>query len=862
MANLPKSTVICSRKRLARIRCLKECIQCFKANTLLPIDLCYISAEVEFKTTSDTRKILFSEPSKQSQKIAELKLCKSGSVFICSGEEFCNSQGQWAKVTSYILSETGATQTSQSTVDETTEPMRVVPEQDTWIIIHDSQKATRDKNTLVSANEDVILQSKKDQTNGRIPKKKLSSWEEIVEQKYTLKLGKPMEVTAMDTEAVARLQSVPPGWNIEHDEELVQFLVDNIEPENETLGSIKNYVESIDVSSFCDDDGAENMTDGDPETFWESDGSQNHHWVKLKMKKGTIIKKLLITVDGNDDNYLPYRIIVSGGETDNLKKLNDMRVDQNMSGIMDVCILEDMTEHYPMIEIKIMECKDEGIDTRIHGIKIKSSKEREMGLSKDLFTKDSLIRYPRLDGKTPEALYRRSLLLQRFISLLDSVLPYIIPSWEFSIGSYSSMEVIRQLLPLSKKRMSLLETFLRESELGRPPRIPKLFVNRRSAADHKQDPSLDPECKNTVFNQIYEGLKPRDRYEKQLDYRWPSRYDQWWECKFLSEGIIDQGGGFRDSLADMAEELCPSDNEVPMPLPFFIRSPNQSHEDSNVNRDVYVPNPQVTMFEKYGWIGQLMGACFRGKESLVLSLPSFIWKKLAGESTSWSRDYPSVDAAEVKLIDTIRAMDKDAFEAYFGEGSERTWTTTLSDGSVKLLKEGGVEEKVQYEDRCSYCDMVQQARMQESQSQVEALRQGLLKVVPQSVLDLLTWQELERRICGDPDITIEQLKRSTHYEDLEVTDTRVKYLWDALTNFSSEDRSRFLRFVTGRRRLPAPLYICPDKGESNDALPESSTCSNTLYLPNYTCAKVAEAKLRYAAYNCVAIDTDMNPWDE
>ena len=30
-----------------------------------------------------------------------------------------------------------------------------------------------------------------------------------------------------------------------------------------------------------------------------------------------------------------------------------------------------------------------------------------------------------------------------------------------------------------------------------------------------------------------------------------------------------------------------------------------------------------------------------------------------------------------------------------------------------------------------------------------------------------------------------------------------------MTAFSNEDRSRFLRFVTGRRRLPAPVYICP-----------------------------------------------------
>ena len=26
--------------------------------------------------------------------------------------------------------------------------------------------------------------------------------------------------------------------------------------------------------------------------------------------------------------------------------------------------------------------------------------------------------------------------------------------------------------------------------------------------------------------------------------------------------------------------------------------------------------------------------------------------------------------------------------------------------------------------------------------------------------------------------------------------------------------------------------------------------------------KMAEEKLRYAAYNCIAIDTDMNPWGE
>lgn len=45
--------------------------------------------------------------------------------------------------------------------------------------------------------------------------------------------------------------------------------------------------------------------------------------------------------------------------------------------------------------------------------------------------------------------------------------------------------------------------------------------------------------------------------------------------------------------------------------------------------------------------------------------------------------------------------------------------------------------------------------------QLEWIRRGLLSVIPQAVLDLLTWQELEKRICGDPEISVEALKRTS-----------------------------------------------------------------------------------------------------
>ncbi|XP_030878781.1 E3 ubiquitin-protein ligase HECTD3 isoform X3 [Leptonychotes weddellii] len=572
------------------------------------------------------------------------------------------------------------------------------------------------------------------------------------------------------------------------------------------------------------------LTDSNADTYWESDGSQCQHWVRLTMKKGTIVKKLLLTVDTTDDNFMPKRVVIYGGEGDNLKKLSDVSIDETLIG--DVCVLEDMTVHLPVIEIRIVECRDDGIDVRLRGIKIKSSRQRELGLNADLFQPTSLVRYPRLEGTDPEVLYRRAVLLQRFIKILDSVLHHLVPAWDHTLGTFSEIKQVKQFLLLSRQRPGLVAQCLRDSESSKPSFMPRLYINRRLAMEHRACPLRDPACKNAVFTQVYEGLKPSDKYEKPLDYRWPMRYDQWWECKFIAEGIIDQGGGFRDSLADMSEELCPSSADTPVPLPFFVRTANQGNGTGEA-RDMYVPNPSCRDFAKYEWIGQLMGAALRGKEFLVLALPGFVWKQLSGEEVSWSKDFPAVDSVLVKLLEVMEGMDKETFEFKFGK--ELTFTTVLSDQQVVELIPGGAGIVVGYEDRSRFIQLVQKTRLEESKEQLAAMQAGLLKVVPQAVLDLLTWQELEKKVCGDPEVTVDALRKLTRFEDFEPSDTRVQYFWEALNNFTNEDRSRFLRFVTGRSRLPARIYIYPDKlgYETTDALPESSTCSSTLFLPHY-----------------------------
>ena len=74
----------------------------------------------------------------------------------------------------------------------------------------------------------------------------------MVVETYALKIPKyKMEIEAPDEDAVSRLRAPLPGWTLEHDVAMVKLMSQHLPPDNEQLGTIKNYVESIDVSSFC-----------------------------------------------------------------------------------------------------------------------------------------------------------------------------------------------------------------------------------------------------------------------------------------------------------------------------------------------------------------------------------------------------------------------------------------------------------------------------------------------------------------------------------------------------------------------------------------------------------------------------------
>ena len=54
-----------------------------------------------------------------------------------------------------------------------------------------------------------------------------------------------------DEEAISQLNTPPPNWSLEADEELVRFLVDHCKNHDLYIGGASKYVESVTVSTVC-----------------------------------------------------------------------------------------------------------------------------------------------------------------------------------------------------------------------------------------------------------------------------------------------------------------------------------------------------------------------------------------------------------------------------------------------------------------------------------------------------------------------------------------------------------------------------------------------------------------------------------
>lgn len=111
------------------------------------------------------------------------------------------------------------------------------------------------------------------------------------------------------------------------------------------------------------------------------------------------------------------------------------------------------------------------------------------------------------------------------------------------------------------------------------------------------------------------------------------------------------------------------------------------------------------------------------------------------------------------------------------------------------------------------------------------IKEGIDYVIPLSMLNLLTWDELESRACGDKGVDIVKLKSITTYSCCSEEHEHIQRFWRVFESFNDEERMLYLKFVWGRSRLPYDcenlrdrheLYLEDYKGDKD--FPEAHTC--------------------------------------
>ncbi|KAL3661370.1 hypothetical protein V7S43_013573 [Phytophthora oleae] len=304
--------------------------------------------------------------------------------------------------------------------------------------------------------------------------------------------------------------------------------------------------------------------------------------------------------------------------------------------------------------------------------------------------------------------------------------------------------------------------------------------------------------------------------------------------------------------------------------------------------------------EMFHFLGQMIGTCLRTRVCIRLDLAMSVWKQLVAEDDSNVEDaldtLKEIDFVAYSLWKTLKGISDEFKRLQSGKSSadsklheleeqleamDLVFTTVLSDGRTLELCESGSDTAVTLVNLEKYLEAMLRARVEETQEVMNIVKQGLHSIMPVSALALLTWSELEKRMCGVAEVDVKLLQANTEYdEELSANDEFIQRFWRVLEGLESEDKRAFLRFVWARSRLPLGSAQFHQKfkiqalassgtgdvgssgstatngGWMDTQMPKSHTCFFALQLPRYSSDEICRDRLLYAVRNCVEMDGD------
>lgn len=185
-------------------------------------------------------------------------------------------------------------------------------------------------------------------------------------------------------------------------------------------------------------------------------------------------------------------------------------------------------------------------------------------------------------------------------------------------------------------------------------------------------------------------------------------------------------------------------------------------------------------------------------------------------------------------------------------------TNQLVSGEMQTidLKENGRNIEVNDDNKLEYIALRLRHIMLDSISvQLQHFMTGIFEVIPQELILVFDYQELELVLCGVPSIDLSDWQAHTRVKDDFPMDLK-DWFWEIVSSFDDEQRVRLLQFSTGSSRVPVQGFKALTSYDGRlcwftlnavpypeNSYPCAHTCFNRIDLPVYPTKEELEVVL-------------------
>jgi len=325
-----------------------------------------------------------------------------------------------------------------------------------------------------------------------------------------------------------------------------------------------------------------------------------------------------------------------------------------------------------------------------------------------------------------------------------------------------------------------------------------------------------------------------------------------WRFEFIGEAGIDAGGLAREWFELVTEEIFDPDMGL-----WQTSATNQMCMQINPASGISCPDDHLIYFR---FIGRIMGKAMFDRQLVKGHMVKHLYKHILGWPIMFN-DLKDIDEEYYNSLKGLKDMGADV--EYVGVDFTVMEETMGVKRTVELVP-CGADIDVTEDNLPEYIEACLKYRMLgRYEDQLNELLLGFFDVIPEPLLTIFDFQELELLMCGLPEIDMEDWQQNTEYSgeyDREGPNHEVcVWFWEIVTEYDHEMKARLLQFVTGTSGVPARGFGVLQGSDGNVrkftihgvtletcVYPRSHTCFNRIDLPLYEDRNELEEKLKIA----------------